>query len=72
MKSEKYDLRTPLQRERDERNVKIIDEYRNIKREMPEVTNWTAYRVLAETFGMKTQGIRSIIIRNGAEIKSNN
>lgn len=59
---EKLDLRTPLQKERDERNKKIHLEYETILLNLPEKgTQWAVFRILGEKYGMRPQGIRSVI-----------
>lgn len=56
------DLRTPLQKERDDRNSKIISEYNEAVLSLPEDTSkWAICRALAQKHGLKPQGIRAIL-----------
>lgn len=62
MNSKTFDLRTPLQKARDERNKKIMQEYLHMIKTLPkETTKWSIYRTLAPKFGLQPQGIRTII-----------
>lgn len=62
MENDKIDLRTPLQRKREERNKKICEDYFNIMNNLPDkATPWAIWRTLGERYGMKAQGIRAII-----------
>lgn len=60
----KIDLRTPLQKERDERNQKIFKEYNEMKEMLPKDTSkLSIWRVIAEKYNMQPQGIRTIILK---------
>lgn len=60
----KIDLRTPLQKERDERNQKIFKEYVEMKEMLPKDTSkLSIWRVIAEKYNMQPQGIRTIIVK---------
>lgn len=62
MNNKQLDLRTPLQRQRDERNQDIYKIYIEYMNNLPkEASKWSVFRILAEQFGMQPQGIRSII-----------
>lgn len=62
MNNKRLDLRTPLQRQRDERNQDIYKIYIEYMNNLPkEASKWSVFRILAEQFGMQPQGIRSII-----------
>jgi hypothetical protein len=53
LKTVDLDLRTPLQKEKDLRNEKIVDDYRTIQLNLPKnATKWAIYRKLGETYGM--------------------
>jgi hypothetical protein len=62
-KMDKVDLRTPLQRQRQEREIKIYARYKAIEQQLPEATKWAIYRIIAEEFEMRPQGVRSAIER---------
>ena len=58
------DFRTPLQREKDERNQRIYEEYKAILKNPPEnVTKWSIWRAIGEKYGLKPQGIRQILLK---------
>lgn len=62
MSNEQIDLRTPLQRQRDERNKKIYQMYKELKNNLPEdVAEWSIMRNLAERYNMKAQGVRVVV-----------
>lgn len=64
MTTSKIDLRTPLQKERDERNQKIFKEYIEMKEMLPKDTSkLSIWRVIAEKYNMQPQGIRTIILK---------
>lgn len=64
MTTSKIDLRTPLQKERDERNQKIFKEYVEMKEMLPKDTSkLSIWRVIAEKYNMQPQGIRTIILK---------
>ncbi|WP_372473326.1 hypothetical protein AB4865_10905 [Capnocytophaga sp. ARDL2] len=62
MTLENIDLRTPLQRQRDERNKEIFRIYKEIKRKLPNDTpELSIYRIIGEQFKLQAQGVRSVI-----------
>lgn len=62
MTLENIDLRTPLQRQRDERNKEIFRIYKKIKRKLPNDTpELSIYRIIGEQFKLQAQGVRSVI-----------
>lgn len=62
MNNKQIDLRTPLQKKRDERNKEIFSQYTSYMSNLPDgAAQWSVFRVLAEQFGMKPQGIRTVI-----------
>ncbi|MCU7559100.1 hypothetical protein N4T42_02130 [Riemerella anatipestifer] len=62
MNNEQIDLRTPLQRKRDERNKEIYKIYLEYMNNLPEgAGEWSVFRTIAERYEMKPQGIRSVI-----------
>jgi hypothetical protein len=69
MMEEKIDFRTPLQKERDERDEKIYARYMEIRDRATKTSQWAIWRVLSGEFGMKPQGIRYAIER---QVKKNN
>jgi hypothetical protein len=66
------DFRTPLKRERDERDKKIYEKYMEIiSQGLPaEATKWALWRALGEIFGLQPQGIRTILLRMEKKLKS--
>lgn len=60
---EKIDLRTPLQRKRDERDEKLYARYTEMKAKVPEGSAWSMCRVLAGEFKMRPQGVRNALNR---------
>lgn len=62
MSIKQLDLRTPLQKEKDKRNEMIYQEYIEILENPPEnATKWAIWRAIGEKYGLKAQGIRSIL-----------
>lgn len=62
MTLENIDLRTPLQRQRDERNKEIFRIYKEIKRKLPNDTpELSIYKIIGEQFKLQAQGVRSVI-----------
>lgn len=62
MTLENIDLRTPLQRQRDERNKEIFRIYKEIKRKLPnDIPELSIYRIIGEQFKLQAQGVRSVI-----------
>jgi hypothetical protein len=66
-KIKRLDFRTPLQKERDERAAKVYARHLEIKDFA--TSQWAAWRVIADEFGMKPEGVRSIVIRHDAKKK---
>ena len=64
MSEKQIDLRTPLQKQKDERNEKIYQEYKDILKNLTEgATKWAIWRAIGEKYGLQAQGIRVIIAR---------
>ena len=64
MSISKIDLRTPKQRERDERNEKIYKEYQELIKALPKDTSkFSIWRVLAEKYDLQPQGIRTVVMK---------
>ena len=64
MSISKSDLRTPKQRERDERNEKIYKEYQELIKALPKDTSkFSIWRVLAEKYDLQPQGIRTVVMK---------
>ncbi|WP_068597026.1 hypothetical protein [Vaginella massiliensis] len=71
MTAKHLDLRTPLQREKDERNKKIHQEYKEILENPPEnFTKWAIWRAIGEKYGLQAQGVRVIISKMEQHSKS--
>ena len=64
MSISKIDLRTPKQRERDERNEKIYKEYQELIKALPKDTSkFSIWRVLDEKYDLQPQGIRTLVMK---------
>ena len=64
MSISKIDLRTPKQRERDERNEKIYKEYQELIKALPKDTSkFSIWRLLAEKYDLQPQGIRTVVMK---------
>ena len=62
MNAKELDLRTPLQKEKAERNEKIFQEYTKILENPPKkATKWAIWRAIGEKYGLKAQGVRVIL-----------
>lgn len=62
MNIEEIDLRTPLQKQRDERNLQIMNDYELMLESLPkETSKFSIWRVLGEKYNLKPQGIRRIV-----------
>lgn len=62
MDTTELDLRTPLQKKKDERNEKIHQEYKKILENPPKKsTKWAIWRAIGAKYGLKAQGVRVII-----------
>ncbi|CAM3252672.1 hypothetical protein [Empedobacter stercoris] len=64
MSEKQIDLRTPLQKQKDERNEKIYQEYKDILENLPEgATKWAIWRAIGEKYGLQAQGVRVILAK---------
>lgn len=64
MSKKQIDLRTPLQKQKDERNEKIYQEYKYILENLPEgATKWAIWRAIGEKYGLQAQGVRVILAK---------
>ena len=64
MNAKELDLRTPLQKEKAERNEKIFQEYTKILENPPKkATKWAIWRAIGEKYNLQPQGIRQIILK---------
>ena len=61
---EVIDLRTPLQRVRDERDDKLFARFTEMRAKVPGGSTWAMCRVLADEFNMQPQGVRYAIKRS--------
>jgi hypothetical protein len=57
------DFRTPLQRERDERDEKMFARFKEVRESMPDKSLWLVWRAVGNEFGLHPQGVRSAIER---------
>lgn len=70
MGTKELDLRTPLQKKKDERNEKIHQEYKKILENPPEKsTKWAIWRAIGAKYGLKAQGVRVILSKNQEFLK---
>ncbi len=63
--TEQIDLRTPLQKARDEKHRSICDAYTELHTQNPECSHNRLCEVLGALFEMTPQGIKRVIINNG-------
>ena len=67
MSIQQLDLRTPLQKEKDKRNENIYQDYITILENPPQnATKWAIWRAIGEKYGLKAQGVRSILNKMSA------
>lgn len=59
------DVRTPIERARDERNKLICDNFLRMSNEMPGVAPHRIMRLIAEKVGMTVPGVKSVIVAQG-------
>ncbi len=59
------DVRTPIEKARDERNKNICDSFLKYSNEMPEVAPHRIFSLIAGHVGMTVPGVKKIIIDNG-------
>ena len=56
------DIRTPKEKERDERNAKIRSEYRRLKSENPQAADYRLFSAIAKQYRLSWQSVRNIVI----------
>lgn len=54
-------FQTPLEKAREERNKKIISDFRKLRAENPEVTTTRILRYIAEKNGVTFQTVKSVV-----------
>jgi hypothetical protein len=59
------DLRTPKEKERDERHKQISQMFLTLSNEQPSVAPHRIFVAIADKFGMTTMGVRGIVERAG-------
>lgn len=59
------DVRTPIEKARDERNKLICDNFLKYSNEMPTVAPHRIFRLIAEKVGMTVPGVKNVVVRNG-------
>lgn len=59
------DLRTPIEKARDERNKNICEYFLKCSNEMPDCAPHRIFRLVAEKFCMTVPGIKNIVVANG-------
>lgn len=69
METKKIDLRTPKQREKDNRNIRIISVYKEIisneEEEGKASFKSAIYRGVGLEFGLSASGVRMVLLKNG-------
>lgn len=66
------DVRTDLERARDERHKFICDNFLQLRNEMPECPPHRIFRVIAQKVGMTIPGVINVVTKNGLyQSKSN-
>ena len=56
------DLRTPKERERDERNRQIRNEYRRLKSENPKTSDYRMFVALGRKYNLSWVSVRKIVL----------
>lgn len=59
------DVRTPIEKARDERNKLICDSFLKYSNEMPDCAPNRIFGLIAERVGMTIPGVKRIIVNNG-------
>lgn len=65
MEATAIDLRTPFQKQREEKHRLVCEAYKELKAQHPEASTHRLCLVLGENFMMTASGVRKIIIDNG-------
>lgn len=56
------DIRTPKERERDERNHKIKNDFRKLRGENPGASDFRLFTVISKTYKLSPLTVRKIIL----------
>lgn len=56
------DIRTPKEKERDERNVRIRNEYLKLRNENPKASDYRIFSVVARQYKLSWMSIRKIVL----------
>lgn len=59
------DVRTPIEKKRDERNKLICESFLKLSNEMPDCSPHRIFRMIAERVDMTIPGVKNIVINNG-------
>ena len=59
------DVRTPIEKARDERNKRICNKFLQLSNEMPDCRPHRIFGLIAESVGMTIPGVKKIIVDNG-------
>lgn len=59
------DVRTPIEKARDERNRLICESFLKLSNEMPDCRPHRIFRLIAEQVKMTVPGVRHVIVSNG-------
>lgn len=59
------DVRTPIEKARDERNKRICDSFLKLSNEKPDCAPHRIFRLIAEREGMTIPGVKNIVVDNG-------
>ena len=63
--------RTKSEQLRHERNEEILNEYSRMLRELPEVKPWRILRTIGDKFGLTPDGVKVILVKQGAYVNIN-
>lgn len=59
------DVRTPIEKAREEKHKRICDDFLRLTSQMPECAPHRIFRIIAERVGMTIPGVKHIIVQNG-------
>ena len=59
------DLRTPIEKKRDEKHQRICQMFLDLSNRQPNVAPHRIFGVIAQEVGMTVPGVKHIIVKNG-------
>lgn len=65
------DLRTPREKERDQRHAAICNEFLTLTNQMPDAPTHRIFGLIADRHGMTIPGVRNIVIKAGLYTTNN-